>query len=70
MKSIACFILLHLIFFTASAQSVDYSRYDFREADSAAAVLKGVKGYSVQELAVALTQGLDTEVGKIRAIYR
>lgn len=70
MKGIALCVLLHLIFFCASAQRVDYTNYDFHKADSIASSLKGVKGYSIQKLGVALTQGLDSDVEKIRAIYK
>lgn len=70
MQGFALSILLHLICFCASAQRIDYSDYDFERADSVAISLKGVKGYSIEKLAVALTHDLDTDVEKIRAIYR
>ena len=70
MKGTILFVLLHLIFFSTFAQRVDYKNFDFQKADSIASSLKGVKGYSIPELATALTANLHTDVEKIRAIYK
>lgn len=70
MKGTTLCILLHLIFFSASAQRADYKNYDFQKADSIASSLKGVRGYPIAKLSTALTKDLYTDVEKIRAIYK
>lgn len=70
MKAFLTTTFLFLVCLTLSAQRKDYADYDFRKADSIASSLKGVKVQSISKLSNSLTENLDTDVEKIRAIYK
>lgn len=70
MKEYIITTFLFLVCLTLSAQRKDYADYDFHKADSTASSLKGVKVHSISKLSNSLTANLDTDVEKIRAIYK
>ena len=63
------FFLLFLFVKTCFAQQSDFKNIDFTKADNRAKIIKSKKLLKLNELTFKLTENLETDVEKFRAIY-